>query len=135
MSFAPPTKEEMDNISRIQGKSHKTDEEHALCRRKRDKIVLRYDPIVSKCYITIVFTRLVISDDEDALHVLRSINHNTMVELLTKQQCVISLFSRFQFEGGEYFATSINGTMVNGESIDGSRQINVDVSLCTLLDN
>ena len=131
----PPTKEEMDNISTIQGKSHKTDEEHALCRRKRDKIVLRYDPIVSKCYITIVFTRLVISDDEDALHVLRSINHNTMVDLLTAQQYVIGQYSRFQFDGGEYYATAVVGTMVSGESIDGRRQINVDASLCTLLDN
>ena len=125
----------MDNITSIQGKSHKTDEEHALCRRKRDKIVLRYDPIVSKCYITIVFTRLVISDDEDALHVLRSINHNTMVDLLTKQQCVIVPYSRFQFEGGEYFSTAVVGTMVTGETVDGTRQINVHASLCTVLNN
>ena len=82
-----------------------------------------------------MFTRLVISDNEDALHVLRSINNNTMVDLLTKQQCVIGIYSRFQFEGGEYFAASIDGTMVNGESIDGGHQINVDVSLCTLLTN
>ena len=112
---------------------HKTKDEHALCRHKRDNIVLRYDSIVFKCYITIVFTRLVISDDKDALHVLRSINHNTMVELLTKQQCVISLFSRFQFEGGEYFFTSIVGTMVTGETVEGTRQINVHASLCTVL--
>ena len=131
----PPTKEQMDNISRVQGKSRKTDEEHALCRRKRDKIVLRYDPIVSKCYITIVFTRLVISDNEDALHVLRSLNHNTMVELLTRQQCVIVQYCCFEFEGGEYFATAVDGNMVSGESRDGRRQINVDASLCTLLDN
>ena len=117
----PSMKNEMDDITRIEGKSHKTDEEHALCRRKRDKIVLRYDPIVSKCYITIVFTRLVISDNEDALHVLRSLNHNTMVELLTRQQCVIVQYCCFEFEGGEYFATAVDGTMVSGESrtVDG----------------
>ena len=123
----------MDSITRIQCESHKTDEEHALCCRKRDKIVLRYDPIVSKCYITIMFKRLVIGDDDDTLHVLRPINHNTMVDLSTAQQCVIGQYSRFQFDGGEYYATAVVGTMVSGESIDGRRQINVDASLCTLV--
>ena len=84
----PPTKNEIDNITRIQDKSHKTDDKHALCRCKRDKIVLWYYPIVSKCYITIV-ARLVIGDNDDALHVMRSINHHTIVDLLTMQQCVI----------------------------------------------
>ena len=82
-----------------------------------------------------MFTRLVIEDDDDALHVLRSINHNTIVDLLTTQQCVLGKYSRFQFDGGEYYATAVVGTVVSGESIDGRRQINVDSSLSTLLNN
>ena len=102
-----------------------------LCRHKRDKIVLWYDPIISKCYITIVFTRLVIGKDDDALHVLRSINHNTMVDLVTAQQYVIEQYSRFEFDGKEYHAATVVGTMETGKSIDGTRQINVHSSPCT----
>ena len=128
----PPTREEMQHITALLGKSHKTDEECALCHRKRDKIVFRYDPLLSKCFITIVYTPLVIGENDDAMHVLRSIKHNTMVDLLTSQQCVIQLWSKFSYNGGEYFATYVDGSMVCGEDVDGEHRITaVHASLCT----
>jgi hypothetical protein len=132
----PPTREEMQTITAILGKSHKTDEECVLCRRKRDKIVFRYDPLLSKCFITIVYTPLVIGENDDAMHVLRSINHNVMVDLLTAQQCVIAPYSKFSYNGKEYFATHVDGSMVSGEDTDGVHRITaVHASLCTIINN
>ena len=135
-AVCPPTREEMQHITALLGKSHKTDEECALCHRKRDKIVFRYDPLLSKCFITIVYTPLVIGENDDAMHVLRSINHNTMVDLLTSQQCVIQLWSKFSYNGKEYFATHVDGNMVSGEDTDGVHRITaVHASLCTIINN
>ena len=132
-TVCPPTREGMQHITTILCKSHKTNEQCILCCCTRDKIVFRYDPLLSKCFITIVYTPLVIGENDDAMHVLRSINHNVMVDLLTSQQCVIEPYSKFSYNGKEYFATHVDGSMVSGEDTYGVHIITtVLASLCTI---
>ena len=64
----------------------KSDSEQILCCCKRDRIVLRYDTLLSRYFITIVFTQLVIGDDDDSIEVMHLISYNTMVDLLVEHQ-------------------------------------------------
>ena len=65
MRFSPTTREYMDDIRLVLYNSVNYNAEVKWCCCKRDKIILRYDPLLSRCFITIVFTRLVIGDDDD----------------------------------------------------------------------
>ena len=59
-----------------------------------------------------------------------------MVDFLTLQQCVIVPYSKFSYNGKEYFATHVDGSMVSGEDTDGVHRITaVHASLCTIIHN
>ena len=66
---------------------------------KRDKIVLMYDPLLSRCFINMMFTRLVIGCYNNTTEVLQSINYNDMVGLLDEQQQTFSSGITFEYNG------------------------------------
>ena len=75
----------MDVICLLQGKSVISTVEVNLCCCKRDKSVLRYDPLLSRCFIIIMFTLLVIGYNNDTTEFLQSTNHNVMVDFLDEK--------------------------------------------------
>ena len=60
----------MDFIRILQGKLVRFALEVNFCHCKRDRIVLRYDPLLSRFFVTIVCTQLVIGDNNDVTEVL-----------------------------------------------------------------
>ena len=123
----------MDGIRLLQGYSVRSAAEVNLCRCERDRIVLRYDPLLSRCFTTINFTRLVIGDVNDATEVLQLINHNDMVDLITEKQQTISFGIICEYNGKDYFATDVVNNVVTVESQDCEHTITVHTSLCTII--
>ena len=97
-SIYPPVaaRDDIDDIRMLQGKLVRFNIVQIFCCCKRDKIVLRYYPLPSRCFIKIVFTQLVIGDDDDTMEVLQLINHSSMVDLLAKQQQDIQTDTAFE---------------------------------------
>ena len=104
-----------------------------LCCYKIDRIVLRYDSLLSRCFITILFTWLVIGDDNDETEALQSINHNAMVYLLAGRQQTISSGIIFEYNGEDYFVTDVVNNVVTVESQDGEHTVTVHAPLCTII--
>ena len=105
-----------------------------VCFRRRDKIVIRYDHLLSRCFITIVFTRLVVGYNNDTMKVLQLINHNAMVDFLVKHQQYIQNGTVFEYNGDNYYVTYVVNNVVSAESKNGQRTISVHASLYNISD-
>ena len=79
------------------------------------------------------FTRLVIGDDNAAMVVLQSMNHNDMCFFFAEQQQTISSDIIFEYNGEDYFAIYVVDNVSSVESECGHRIITVDASLYTII--
>ena len=115
-------------------RDHLTDEELSLFSRKSDSIMFRYDPLFCVCHISIVFTRIQIGQDNEGLDILKSINHNAMVDQLTTPVQLnhtplqLEVGQMFDYNNGTYIFSLQQGDLITGYNIDTNEELTVPLS-------
>ena len=125
-----------ERVRQLKGKyrDHLTDEELSLFTRKSDSIMLQYDPLFCVCHISIVFTRVQIGTDNGVLDILRSINHNTMVDHLTSHPQLpnhpiqLEVGNLYDYNNTSYYFAMQEGDLVTGYHVDTSDELTVPLA-------
>ena len=121
----PPNTETLKNIKKI--KKRKCDrarssyDELVCCDRKCDLIQISFDHTTSVAAIAVVFTRMIVGEDNCCVNVLRPIGHNVLVDNLTSVDLVVE--NLFVYDEKRWMVEGIDGDDVTASNSD-------DVVIC-----
>ena len=84
--------------------------------RKCDTILIKFDHATSIAAVTVVFTRLIVGQDEEVIDILKSIGHNELIENLVVIDIDVGM--EFVHNGQRMMIEEINGDMVTASNSD-----------------
>ena len=93
-----------------------TDDELLSCNSKMDMFQLKFDHTTSVVAVTVMFTRLIVGEDEHVLEALRSIGHNQLVESLVVSELEVGI--EFVHDGRRWMMEAIDGTIITASNSD-----------------
>ena len=93
-----------------------TDDEILSCARKCDMIQMKFDHATSIVAVTVVFTRLIVGEDNLVIEILKSIGHNQLVESLAVVNCEVGV--EFMRDGQRWMIEDITNYMVTATNCD-----------------
>ena len=100
--------------------------------RKCDLIQISFDQTTSVAAIAVVFTRMIVGEDNCCVNVLREIGHNALVENLTSINIVVGTL--FLYEDKRWMVEGINGDDVTASNNEDDaiclKKACVTISLC-----
>ena len=143
----PPSSESVANIKRLKKRKKislnnnvcrasvdcclpLTNDELLSCGRKCDMIQIKFDHATSIVAVTVVFTRLIVGEDDLVLEILKSIGHNQLVESLVAVEVEVGM--EFMRDDRKWMIEEINCSVVTATNSD-DEVIFVDKSLITCL--
>ena len=94
----PPNSETLKNIKKTKKRkgdrevARSSDDELVCCDQKCDLIQISFDHTTSVAAIAVVFTRMIVGEDNCCVNILRSIGHNVLVENLASVDLVVRFF-------------------------------------------
>ena len=103
------------NIAKTRSSRARTDN------RKCDLFQISFDHTTSLASISVVFTRMIVGEDECSVGVLRDIGHNALVQNLTAINLVVGTY--FLYENERWMVEEISGEDVHASNSD-------DVMIC-----
>jgi len=83
-----------------------TNGEIISCARKCDMIQVSFDHATSTVAVTVIFTRLIVGEDNLVIDILKSIGHNQLVESLAVVNCEVGV--EFMQDGQWWTIEEIN---------------------------
>ena len=96
--------------------NHLTNDELISCNSKLDMFSIQFDHSTSVAAITVIFTRLIVGEDEHVVNVLKSIGHNQLVEKLNSVE--LELGSEFVCDGRNWMVEAIDGSIITASNSD-----------------
>jgi len=93
-----------------------TNDEILNCDRKCNMIQMKFDHATLIVAVTVVFTRLIVGEDNLVIEILKSIGHNQLVERLAVVNCEVGV--EFMRDGQRWMIEEINNCMVTATNCD-----------------
>jgi len=91
---------------------------------------IKFDHATLIVAVTVVFTRLIVGEDDLVLEILKSIGHNQLVESLAAVEVEVGM--EFMRDGRKWMIEEINCSMVTASNLD-DEVICLNKSLVTFL--
>jgi len=107
-----------DNVTLENIKKRKCSGDLFLGNRKCDSIQISYDQTTLVAAIAVVFTRMIVGEDECSVQVLRDIGHNALVTNLTAIHLVVGTL--FLYDDERWMVEEINGEIVHASNTNDS---------------
>ena len=91
-----------------------TNDELLSSKSKLDMIQIKFDHSTSVAVITVIFTRLIVGDDAHVIKVLKSIQHNQLVEKIISVE--LELGTEFVRDGRRWMIEEIAGSIITASN-------------------
>ena len=129
-AVCPPSEESLSKIKRYKKRKNRidrivclhdcantlTDDELLSSKSKLDMIQIKFDHSTSVAVITVIFTRLIVGDDAHVIKVLKSIQHNQLVEKIISVE--LELGTEFVRDGRRWMIEEIAGSIITASNSD-----------------
>jgi len=130
----PPNSETLKNIKKTKkmkcDRDRYPNDELVFCDRKCDLIQISFDHTTLVAAIAVVFTRMIVGEDNCCVNVLRSIGHNVLVDNLTSVDLVVGTL--FVYDEKRWMVEGIDGDDVTASNSD-DLVICINTSLITVV--
>ena len=120
----------VDDVCLIDSPVQLTNDELLCCNSKMDMCQLKFDHTTSVVAVTVVFTRLIVGEDQHVIEALRSIGHNQLVEILVVTDLEVG--TEFQHDGRLWMVEALDGNIITASNSDDD-VIRIDKHLITNL--
>ena len=120
----------VDDVCLIDSPVQLTNDELLCCNSKMDMCQLKFDHTTSVVAVTVVFTRLIVGEDQHVIEALRSIGHNQLVEILVVTDLEVG--TEFQHDGRLWMVEALDGNIITISNSDDD-VITIDKNLITNL--
>ena len=107
-----------------------TNDELLCCSSKLDMCQLKFDHTTSVVAVTVIFTRLIVGEDEHVIKALRLMGHNQLVESLVVTE--LELGMDFEHDGRMWMVEAIDGNIITASNSDDD-VIKIDKNLISNL--
>ena len=129
-AVCPPSEESLSKIKRYKKRKNRidrivclhdcantlTNDELLSSKSKLDMIQIKFDHSTSVAVITVIFTRLIVGDDAHVIKVLKSIQHNQLVEKIISVE--LELGTEFVRGGRTWMIEEIVGSIITASNSD-----------------